>query len=445
VFNALDELIKSANSKPSMANSETERLSGSGGSGSDDTKSEYSKQNMTEEERKREEKKEKLRQYREQMMQKASQKKLDAIKNETKAETPSEKIKTELATKKIEDTTKKNASPERTRLQRTKSLPIGLLKRADSIKNTTKRVRFSVDEEEKPVSSKQRYEILALIKTGSSQISERTTPKIPQKETYIPIQHEQRLPLSRSLSMELPPRRRMYMDDEEEEEEEEEGDEEEDYDDDHRVLSMNGGTYAENDDTGSSLSSEADSDHEREHDFDDIERIEREKREYEENTLREDAALMELRQKNKELAENMKKMEERMKQLLAQKRSLSKTTIDDDDDDYYNRDSELIEEKKEDPLAKLDRLLDLVDSNPDALNQLLNKSKEQNTPFVSNIFLEQQRVDQQKVLKNDDDWAKQKRLERDRELRTISRDSTTGDVRSQWESRSSSAGRKTVS
>jgi len=154
---------------------------------------------------------------------------------------------------------------------------------------------------------------------------------------------------------------------------------------------------------------------------------------------------MEMRQKNKEIAENMKKMEERMKQLLAQKRSLSKTTIDDDDDDYYNRDSELIEEKKEDPLAKLDRLLDLVDSNPDALNQLLNKSKEQNTPFVSNIFLEQQRVDQQKVLKNDDDWAKQKRLERDRELRTISRDSTTGDVRSQWESRSSSAGRKTVS
>jgi len=77
-LNALDELLNSV--KPITDSSENERLSGSGGSGSD----EPVKQNMTEEERKREEKKEKLRQYKEQMMHKASQKKLEASKNEPK-------------------------------------------------------------------------------------------------------------------------------------------------------------------------------------------------------------------------------------------------------------------------------------------------------------------------------------------------------------------------
>jgi len=280
----------------------------------------------------------------------------------------------------------------------------------------------------KPVSSKQRYEILALIKTGSSRIAERTSVKTQETELTQSVDSliSPRHKLNRTNSMDLP--QRFYMDDED--------DDKEDADD--QYVSSNNGVARDDEDSDSSFSSEGNSDHEHEHDFDDVDRIEREKKEYEEKSLKEDATLMALRQKNKELEENMKKMEERMKQLLAQKRSLSKTNIDDVDDEYYPK-----KDKPEDTMTKLDKLLNLVE-NPDTLDQLLNKhATEKQTPFMSKIFLEQQRVDQQKVLKNDDQWAKQKRLERERELRSVS--SSTGDVRSQWESRASNLGRKSVS
>jgi len=223
---------------------------------------------------------------------------------------------------------------------------------------------------------------------------------------------------------------------------EEDDDENDDDVDDHYISSNNGGTSYDDSASDSSFSSEGNSDHEHEYD---LEKIEREKREFEERSLQDDAAILELRQKNKELEESMKKMEERMKQLLAQKKSLSKTTSLDDEDDDNEYSYQKKEIKSEDTMSKLDKLLNLVEQE-DVLDKLLKKhSGENQTPFMSKIFLEQQRVDHQKVLKNDDQWAKQKRLERERELRSIS--NSTGDVRSQWESRTSNPGnpRKTIS